>query len=688
MKKLFKRFCRFVKKNIFSCVCLLLATLVLVTGSISYSKYLSGGDGGGLSGIGSFSVSAKIDGVSALSFTNTAFWGGSVGGDRIAMNALRSLKFSVNNYETDGEGNKKIADVRSRYTLSFSAPVVFAEKLAIQVFSETDQAIMPQIVLSDLKSAADSGKSHYDTSTSDDFNGAAFSDLQFALSSGTDYYVATANGLTVTLEKYTKNVEQSLLFRIWDTSDITSETNPTVSAETGKLQPPLTVTFKQDVEFYRIGVRSDDFVLPAGVETTVSYTVRLAPTDSIIDEHLGGIFVDKTTDSSGNVTSSPVSSIYASNQASTVQTTRESYTDSYYDNSTFSGTVAKTETDNYNVMGSPKKYTQGETLQSVETSSEDLDLSTGEESAANNTVTVEGDITWGNTVITDTEPTYSNYKAGYVAASVRTGSNYGTVFYVHKLGAKRTGTRTVTETTTTTKVLSRHTTGKAQKITENIYVKQADSSQKDITLEVTRTTETVTSGEYEIQTTVTTKEYTQTINQTGFIYRGYYNPSGTSTIGYWDGSEILSGIVLSGTQTPNQVTGNVTYSGEKYSVETFNSESESKSNSNEKQTTASPTVTTQTFLDTDVENEYYIRNLNRAFNYSNITLTEVSMPETDAAGNAVLENGVTKIKYYTADSPLTLFQSQNGVSVQKYYLSQCYSKTYPFFVNTIFEQIL
>lgn len=683
MKKLFGRVCRFIKKNIFSSACLLLATLVLVTGSISYSKYLSGGNGGGLSGIGSFSVSAKIDGVSALSFTNTAFWGGSVGGDRIAMNALRSLKFSVNNYETDGEGNKKIADVRSRYTLSFSAPVVFAEKLAIQVFSETDQAIMPQIVLSDLKSAADSGKSHYDTSTSDDFNGADFSDLQFALSSGADYYVATADGLTVTLEKYTKNVEQSLLFRMWDTSDITSETEPTVSAETGKLQPPLTVTFKQDVEFYRIGIRSNDFVLPAGVETTVSYTVRLAPTDSIVDEHLGGIFVDKTIDSSGNVTSSPVSSIYASNQACTVQTTRESYTDSYYGDSTFSGAVIKTETDDYNVMGSPKKYTQGETLQSIETSSENVDLSADEESVVMSYSDSES-VTWDSFAIDNSvvEPTLDNYTDKCIDIAVRSKDehNYGTHFYIYKLKAIGTGTRKVTQTATAMKILSGHTATKAQKVTESTYVKQSDESQENITLEITRTTETTSYGEYLVETTVTTTTYTEKIKQEGYIYRGYYCAS-DGVLRYWadaNKSDIDTAL-------------NSTESGISYTVETFNPNSEAKaevlSKLDETISVAQLPESNESFIKS-VQKEYIERVLHRQYNYSDITLTEVSMPETDAAGNAVLENGVTKIKYYTADSPLELFQSQNGVMVQKYYLSQCYSKTYPFFVNTIFEQIL
>lgn len=697
MNKFLKQAYGFVKKNIFSCGCLLLAMLVLVTGSISYSKYLSGGSGGGFSGIGSFSVSANIDGVSALSFTNTAFWGGSASGDRIAMNALRSLKFSVNNYETDSEGNKKVADVRSKYTLSFSAPVVFAEKLAVQVFSETDQPIMPQIVLSDLKGAADSGKKRYDTSTSDDFNGADYTDLQFALSSGTDYYVATADGLTVTLEKYTKNVEQSLLFRMWDTSSVTSESNPTVSDETGKLQPPLTVTFTQDVEFYRIGIRSDDFVLPAGIETTVSYTVRLAPTDSIVDEHLGGIFVDKTTDSSGNVSSSPVTSVCASNQASTVQTTRESYTDSHYGDSTFSGTVIETETDSYNVMGSPKKYTQGETFQTIETSSEDLDLTTGEEGVVTTTKT-KSKIEWTSFTVQSTAPTItlSNYKSNYEYACVRKNNDYGTIFFVHKLDAKASGTETITETTTESRVYSRHTTSRSKKITESTYVESIDSNQANIHLNITRKTEIVSIGEYDVETTVTTKTYTRELTDIeGYIYRGYYKKWVESTksyvLSYWTSSEELVFNIIEGDNIDSDNDKNPTLTGKTCTLESFNS-NETDFSRYEKtlqdETTTAELRETKSFKDTSSEVEYIERAIQREYHYSDITLTEVSMPETDADGNAVLENGVQKKIYYTAASPLELFQSQNGVSVQKYYLSQCYSKTYPFFVNTIFEQIL
>ena len=37
---------------------------------------------------------------------------------------------------------------------------------------------------------------------------------------------------------------------------------------------------------------------------------------------------------------------------------------------------------------------------------------------------------------------------------------------------------------------------------------------------------------------------------------------------------------------------------------------------------------------------------------------------------------------YTQDNPLNLYEN----NIQKVYLSQCYSKNYPFYVNVIFEQ--
>ena len=143
MRKFFSAVVSFVRQNFLSCACFLLAIMVLVTGTISYSKYLSTELSEPSGKAGSFSCSANIADVSALSFTNTAFWGGSVDDDRIALNALRSLTFTVNNYQTSSDGKKSVASVRMKYSVVFSAPKNFVDKLAVQLFDASDKAVLP-----------------------------------------------------------------------------------------------------------------------------------------------------------------------------------------------------------------------------------------------------------------------------------------------------------------------------------------------------------------------------------------------------------------------------------------------------------------------------------------------------------------------------------------------------------------
>ena len=111
----------FLKRNAFSLACFLLAVLVSITGTVSYSRYLSSSPTDANPVIANFDVSGQIDHVSALSFTNTAFWGGTSADDRIAMNALRSIEFSVNNFKVI-RGVEKIAEVKTAYRLVFVAP--------------------------------------------------------------------------------------------------------------------------------------------------------------------------------------------------------------------------------------------------------------------------------------------------------------------------------------------------------------------------------------------------------------------------------------------------------------------------------------------------------------------------------------------------------------------------------------
>lgn len=288
----------FLKNNVFSLICLLLCICVLITGSLSYAKYISADSAASGSGVGSFYVSASVDGVSGLSFTDTDFWSySSTEEAHIAMNALRSLNFSVNNFETDGNGNKKVSSVKLKYALTFSAPQIFAEKLAMQVFDGEGNALLPQMIIADMIKNAGGV---YKTAESADYNGTATEELEFSVVKNSEtFYTVTSGSTVITIEKYNKEISQKLLFRMWDTS---ARNETEIKDEGGKLLPPLEITFSEEVPFYRISVMTADFVLPAGSAATESYTVKLAPTASVSDMHIGSSFVAAEEDGSGNIT--------------------------------------------------------------------------------------------------------------------------------------------------------------------------------------------------------------------------------------------------------------------------------------------------------------------------------------------------------------------------------------------------
>lgn len=277
----------FIKKNIFSLICLLLFLLVLAMGSISYAKYIIKGTNNSYTNVGSFYFETSIDDVSGLSFTNTAFWSES-GSDKIALNALRNLTFSVSNYEKNEP--TKVTDVKLKYNLSFAAPKNFVEVMAMQLFNNKNEAIIPQIVLSDLINSSDTKT--YKTSESIDYNGTDYKDLEFSVNKYDKLIIASSNSVTITLEEFTKEIEQTLLFRMWDVSMLTSDSIKELSSEGGKVLTPLEIIFNETVEFYKITISVDDFILPAKTETKDTYTIKLAPTKIVSDTHLGGVIVD------------------------------------------------------------------------------------------------------------------------------------------------------------------------------------------------------------------------------------------------------------------------------------------------------------------------------------------------------------------------------------------------------------
>lgn len=277
--------------NIWRLTLILLAVVVLSTYLVSWlmAKFTSHSDSSDAARVANFTCAATVDGVSALSFTNTAFWGGTAEDDRIAMNALRSLYFSVRNYQEEG-GSIKVCEVPMHYDLIFATPQNFAEKLAVQVFLESETAMTPQIVLSDLLKTPNGGT--FSTAASEDYNGTATTDLTFTVTVADGIYTATAGEYEIRVEPVQMELTQTASFRLWDVSDLTSESVPSISNEAGELLSPLQVQFKQVTPCYRISVFSPEFLLPAGVQTTVKHTLTLTPTAALNDNHLGGFCVD------------------------------------------------------------------------------------------------------------------------------------------------------------------------------------------------------------------------------------------------------------------------------------------------------------------------------------------------------------------------------------------------------------
>ena len=696
----------FVKKNVLSCLCLLLATLVAITGSISYSKYISTSPINKNPGAGSFTASASIDGISALSFTNTAFWGGTVEDDKIAMNALRSVDFSVKNYQIDSNSNKKVADVKMKYNLIFIAPVNFAERLAMQVFNSEDQPMLPQIVLGDLIDSAEKGAVYNTANNTDDYNSASCDPISFNTQFGIsldDFITVSAisDKAVIRLEEFEREVHQSLLFRMWDTSALTSVTSPVLDTEGGKLLPPLTVNYKQIVNFYRITISMPEFVLPAGVETVVDHSIQLAPTNTIQDLHLGGEFVESK--------SNPVhvTSIYGPDGVSdeklwTLQTVHEVQTDLYYSgfnegNNTFSnpiieGLAQKQDRSEYNIMGSPKVYHVGEidekNTDSYTKVDEEVDGEWSDWSTPQISTITENKIETPALNGTPTSASWNNpYKTSNEKINIQGVSNtqYVKVFQFEIQKSKNV--TEVKEITRRRKIsTSTETETRISELTETLEISEIIKPNIVQKIKRTITTKKTIVDNYEVETkkVTVTKDFIYTGNYFIAYYRQNRQPSANN-----NGTRLAAGTI--------------TIDGKDYELGTVknwelqDSELLITDSSGEEISQSFETVSGD--VSTSLTEEYIKRTIDRSFNYDDITIESVTWQQRDAAGNPKYDSNNKPIvdTYVHNKNPLTFFKEETGTdtngdtitaNVQKLYLSQCYSKNYPFYVNVVFEQVL
>ena len=654
----------FAKKNIVSLVSILLAVVILVSGIISYAKFITKGKYDGSSGAGFFSYSASIDGVSALSFTNTAFWGGSVEEDQseenlVAMNAIRTVDFSINNFDDEGNVNA----VRTGYTMTFSAPQIFSHSLAFQIVNQDASAMIPQIVLTDIMS-----KTSFSTSESIDYNGEMYvgnghdesgnavlpdalngNDLYFNVTKtaidgmvGEYSYTATSTlpdgkvVISVVPRKETKR--QLLHFRLWDISSIV-QTNPDFNAEGGKLLAPLCITIEEEQIFYDITVTMPAFELPAGVATTNKHTLRLVPTSALHDDHLGGSL---KTPLGANATT-----IY-SGQSLVMQTILEK-TDVYnnYSGGTLTDMVSTSESP---VIGSVKIYTIGNTTTTRNVSKKTVLQIADVASSTTAWTDVSGSeiITYGAIVEGEADPpknSTGNYWEGGTAT--QTGTRTRTRVYKQR----KTETYAIYEVTTIT------TSSVATTVLDASAA--ADSYQESALLQEATTTTVKTETKAVGSVIVTYEREVREISSLEAERTGTYTMD-------WNGGYTYS-YTWNNWPADNSSSWSETSKETQYGEETqINEEQSSTIPSGASDSSTSPTTKTTTVY----------KQLTRTKKITDITLDKVTYTPIDDSGNP----GTTV--EYTSSSPFNTHTD----GIRKLYVSQCFSKSYPMSVNITFEQ--
>lgn len=595
-----KKILAFIQNNFISCICLFLAATIF-TSAVTFSKFVSTGGTTQGSTTGSFHCSGSVDDVSSLSFANLDFWGGTE--KDTPMNTIHSLDFLVNNYEEKTVGEsviKYVSATKIGYTLIFSAPAIFLDKLAFQLYESPNTVMTPQIVLADLLATANGGT--YDTAKSIDYKGDPYPDFQFKINvsnkSVANTYTATAalpNGtgdMVLKVEPFTQEITQTLKFRLWDVSKLTSASNPTVEYDSGELITPLYADVHADVLCYRISLSMPQFQLAAGVEEQDKYSIRFVTTSAINDRELGGFLME-------NQDGESLKSIYSEKTAyMRMMTETDTYTDA-------DGKVL--ESNSYYVLGNPRAYTEGTNTTTNRSEQKD---GTYEE-----TTTTTG--TTSEYIYFDKDGNIkqsSEVQSGDYRMRVSSGASY-------------------TETTTTTYNVEKMVTTNTQTITTTIEKPDSKTEIIKQKIDVGTTREiTLLNGDTKVETVRT------------------YELPNRSAIQKRNGNNSWSNV----TDTevlPERLT---------------------------EKTSETGSVSELTFTET-LPMASYRRTVERVTSYTqSITFDKVYRRTEDLAGNSAEK------EYMDASDAFELFDSNN---IQQYFLSQCYSKSYPLKVNVYFEQL-
>ena len=702
LKNIAKDLLLFAKKNYISCICLLLAGLVVFTGTLSFAKYVSVDSISKRPGAATINGSADITGVSALSFTNTNFWGGD-DNNAIAMNSLRSIDILVNNFDYDEQGNKKVTDVRMEYDIVFLSPVSFTENLAFQLLAMDGHPVTTQMNMGHFIKAAHNQENHESLGKAQ-YNGVDVDHNHiFTFESNADESVIICTTeynlpggghapLTIRIERVTQMVEQTLMFRAWDTTKYHSGN---IDTEGGDLLPPIRMTIETPVEMYRISIHLPLFVMEPGAESTHKYRMTIAPTQALHDDHLGA-FIQVAGGKDGDNT------IYISPETLRDEETVyfSSIRETVYESDTNLGINADwgTAKGTYHVP-TIKTYYVGEVIEDEETKSSvyfnDLEHVTN--------ITLPDDIKPVGGTTTGTVYPIDNAITGdddneYTLYFIR--SNWGGV-YTHQSNynnqdltaqqayniSRNQNTykleiEEITQTVTTTyasSAIGDQITGGIRDVTKTVVA--VDGSTYVIKKTTTDTENTIKYTNLTVEKTVT---YTYTV-KTYKIYKVTRNGNNYS----WtlqQGADIsdYSGMNATSVDLINEkhVTSSVISENIPDITTTYNGASSS-------------TSTYQKYVRerlSDEKNNAVIKDLSQMIynpdGTTGIIYYDGADPSKDVIIETTDENGapITIIKEQHKDY-LEFYDTVNGDKIQVLYLSPCYSKDYFFSVKVVFRQI-
>ncbi len=623
---------KFIKRNMFSCICALLAVLVFLTGT-AYSRYISVDSNNKQPTAGTFAHSAEIEDATPLSFGNTEYWN-QLDTEKVAMNTMRSLSLAVNNFKQDEKG-KTISDVKMKYNLTFTSPVNFSEHLAIQLLNEDGSAVLPQLVMTDVLSA--SVGSVIRTDNFIDYNSVEASDLAFTVTETTDdsgnvTRKLTSGEIELKIETMVKETNQTIQFRVWDVTEETDATTPVIDTEAGRLLAPLIVTYTDEVEYYKFTFSMPSFKFNPGYEQTHRYTLQFVPTKFLHDMHLGGYFADED--------GQWYKSLYAG-ETITLHSTLDETTDTYQNGTT--------HTFNEAVPGSGRYYIVGETFEGDTTNYRNVTGETATESVVSDTTQITQSQTITDTSTSTNPVNYYTNKVALSSERIRNTTYYPfeaqvekveTITKVRTIVTERVTTLGIADTTSTEEITTLSVSDDGY-ISQSVKVLKSIEKYQEVTVE--RTTKTITTVE-RVTTNGTRKFYTTRSGRVGnYTYTYVANVNGAETT--WQSAEATSSII-SQEEDINKVDS----------------------------THFTQPVKTQ---ETDTVNRLIRRHVHSA------TITINSICREDKVFNEH-DEPVDVYIYYDEQNQLKLFE-ENGE--QKLYISQCFTKNYPVSLNVHFEQI-